>query len=157
MKKLNFLLVMPRIVNKVGDGYSFPLGLPYVSASLKKAGFRIFTYNLNHHAGEVEDVVREQIEENNIDVVLTGGLSFQYYPIKQVVDAVKNVDESIPVFVGGGLITGDPEAAMKALEVCTAGIIGEGEITDVELCRYLEEGRHLEENDGLIIQKPDGT
>lgn len=155
--KLNFLLVMPRIVNKVGDGYSFPLGLPYVSASLKKAGFQIYTFNLNHHAGEVEDLMREQIREHEIDVVMTGGLSFQYYPIKQLVDAVKSVDADIPVFVGGGLITGDPEAAMKALEVCTAGIIGEGEITDVELCRALEEGRPLEEVDGLIIQKADGT
>lgn len=157
MGKLNFLLVMPRIVNKVGDGYSFPLGLPYVSASLKKAGFQIYTFNLNHHAGGVEDLVREQIREHKIDVVMTGGLSFQYYPIKQLVDAVKSVDADIPVFVGGGLITGDPEAAMKALEVCTAGIIGEGEITDVELCRALEEGRPLEEVDGLIIQRADGT
>lgn len=148
---------MPRIVNKIGDGYSFPLGLPYVSASLKKAGFNIFTFNLNHHEGEVEDIVEEQIKKNHIDVVLTGGLSFQYYPIRQVVDAVKKVDRNLPVFVGGGIITGDPEAAMKALEVCTAGIIGEGEITDVELCRALEEGHSLENVDGLIIQNPDGS
>lgn len=157
MRRLNFLLIMPRIVNKVGDGYSFPLGLPYVSAALKKAGFCVHTYNLNHHEGRVEDIVREQIRENRIDVVLTGGLSFQYYPIKQLVDAVKDTDGRILVFVGGGVITGDPEAAMAALEVCSAGIIGEGEVTDVELCRALEEGRPLEEVEGLIIQKEDGS
>lgn len=157
MPKLNYLLIMPRIVNKVGDGYSFPLGLPYVSAALKKAGFQIFTYNLNHHDGEIRDIVEKLIRENQIDVVFTGGLSFQYYPIKQLVDAVKSVDSKIPVFVGGGLITGDPEAAMKALEVCHAGIIGEGEVTDVELCKALEEGIPLEEVDGLIINRFDGT
>lgn len=105
MSKLNFLLIMPRIVNKVGDGYSFPLGLPYISASLKKAGFNVFTYNLNHHEGEIENIVEEQIKDNCIDVVLTGGLSFQYYPIKQLIDAVKKVDNNVPVFVGGGIIT----------------------------------------------------
>lgn len=157
MRRLNFLLIMPRIVNKVGDGYSFPLGLPYISASMKKAGLQVFTYNLNHHAGKVEDIVAAQIRENHIDVVLTGGLSFQYYPIKQLVDAVKNVDSKIPVFVGGGLITGDPEAAMEALEGCTAGIIGEGEVTDVELCRALEEDLPLESVDGLIIKMSDGS
>lgn len=157
MSKLNFLLVMPRIVNKVGDGYSFPLGLPYVSSSLKKAGFQVFTYNLNHHEGEVKDILASIIYENNIHVVMTGGLSFQYYPIKQLVDAVKSLNPSIPVFVGGGLITGDPEAAMEALEVCQAGIIGEGEVTDVELCKALEEGRPLEEVEGLIINHFDGT
>lgn len=157
MPKLNYLLIMPRIVNKVGDGYSFPLGLPYVSAALKKAGFQIFTYNLNHHDGEIRDIVEKLIRENQIDVVFTGGLSFQYYPIKQLVDAVKSVDSKIPVFVGGGLITGDPEAAMKALEVCHAGIIGEGEVTDVELCKALEDGKPLEEVEGLIINRFDGT
>lgn len=157
MRKLNFLLIMPRIVNQVGDGYSFPLGLPYISASMKKAGFHVFTCNLNHCAGKVEDIIAEQIRQHHIDVVLTGGLSFQYYPIKQLLDAVKRVDSKIPVFVGGGLITGDPEAAMAALEGCTAGIIGEGEVTDVELCRALEEGHPLEEVDGLIITMPDGS
>lgn len=157
MSKLRYLVIMPRIVNKVGDGYSFPLGLPYISASLKKAGFQIYTYNLNHHAGEISDIVERLIRENNIDVVLTGGLSFQYYPIKQLIDAVKQVDAEIPVFVGGGIITGDPEAAMAALEVCQAGIIGEGEITDVQLCKALEEGRPLQEVDGLIINNFDGS
>lgn len=157
MKRLNFLLIMPRLVNKAGDGYSFPLGLPYVSAALKKAGFRVFTCNLNHHMGAVEDIVARQIEENHIDVVLTGGLSFQYYPIKQLVDAVKRADNNIPVFAGGGVITGDPEAAMEALEVCAAGIIGEGEVTDVELCRALEEELPLEDVAGLIIKMPDGS
>ncbi len=157
MSKLNFMLIMPRIVNKVGDGYSFPLGLPYVSSALKKAGFNIFTCNLNHIEGHIESIVANEIEKHEIDVVLTGGLSFQFYPIKQLVDAVKTVDDTIPVFVGGGLITGDPQAAMEALEVCTAGIIGEGEITDVELCRALEEGRSLESIEGLIIKQQDGT
>ena len=37
-RKLNCLLVMPRLVRNIGDGYSFPLGVPYVSASMKAAG-----------------------------------------------------------------------------------------------------------------------
>ncbi len=148
---------MPRIVNKVGDGYSFPLGLPYISAALKKEGFQVFPYNLNHHEGSVEDLVKLQLQKNHIDAVLTGGLSFQYYPIKQLVDAIKEANDKIPIFVGGGIITGDPEAAMDALEYCSAGIIGEGEITDVELCRALEHGSSLKKVNGLIIPNGDGS
>lgn len=99
---MNFLLVMPRIVNKVGDGYSFPLGIPYVSAAMKKAGLNIFTYNLNHHAGDIEELMREQIEEHEIDVFLTGGLSFQYYPIRQLTEAVRKIRPEMPVICGGG-------------------------------------------------------
>lgn len=157
MSKKNFLLIMPRIVNKIGDGYSFPLGLPYISSAVKNAGFNVYTYNLNHHEGEVEDLVREQIEKNNIDVVFTGGLSFQYYPLKQLVSAVKKVNKDIFTLVGGGIITGDPEAAMIALEDADVGVIGEGEITDVEVCKALEEGTPLEKIDGLIIKKENNT
>ena len=153
MKKWNFLLVMPRIVNKIGDGYSFPLGLPYVSSAIKNAGFQVYTYNLNHHEGKVEDLLKEQILLHNIDAVFTGGLSFQYYPLRQLVEAVKNINPELFVLVGGGIITGDPEAAMEALEYVDAGVIGEGEITDVEVCKALECGQLLDEIDGLIINK----
>ena len=57
-KKLNFLIVMPRLVQKTDDGYVFPLGIAYVSSSLKKAGFNVFTLNLNHHEGEVFDIIK---------------------------------------------------------------------------------------------------
>lgn len=153
MNKKNFLLIMPRIVNKIGDGYSFPLGLPYISSAIKKAGFNVYTYNLNHHEGLVDDLVKEQIEKNNIDIVFTGGLSFQYYPLRQLVSAVKKVNKDIFTLVGGGIITGDPEAAMIALEDADVGVIGEGEITDVEVCKALEDGTSLEKIDGLIIKK----
>ncbi|MEG1595354.1 MAG: cobalamin-dependent protein [Lachnospiraceae bacterium] len=156
MKK-NYLLIMPRIVNKVGDGYSFPLGLPYVSASMKKAGFHIFTCNLNHHKGEIEEIVREELLKNKIDVVFTGGLSFQYYPIKQLIDAVKAVHPEMPVCVGGGVITGDPEAAMDAFEGADIGIIGEGERTNVELCRVIEGEGSLLDVDGLIFKDKNGS
>lgn len=153
MKKWNFLLVMPRIVNKIGDGYSFPLGLPYVSSALKNAGFQIYTYNLNHHEGDVETLLKEQILLHDIDAVFTGGLSFQYYPLRQLVEAVKKINPDLFVLVGGGIITGDPEAAMEALKYADVGVMGEGEITDVEVCKALEAGRPLDEIDGLIIRK----
>jgi len=157
LEKLNFLLVMPRIVNKIGDGYSFPLGLPYISAALKNAGFQVFTYNLNHHEGKIEDLLRTQIETNKIDVALTGGLSFQYYPLRQLVGAVKKINPKITVVVGGGIITGDPQPAMLALENADIGCIGEGEVTAVNICRALEEHLPLEDVKGLIIKKDNAS
>lgn len=157
MKNQNFLIVMPKIVNKIGDGYSFPLGLPYVSSALKKAGFRVFTYNLNHHEGNVEQLLKAQIEAHKIDVVLTGGLSFQYYPLKQLVSAVKEINPEITTVVGGGIITGDPKPAMSALGDADIGCIGEGEVTSVNICRALEGRSPLAEVNGIIIKNGDGS
>ena len=78
-QKLNFLLVMPRLVQDYGEGYVFTLGIAYVSSSMKKAGFNVFTVNLNHRRGDVSEIIKNMIEEHNVHVVATGGLSPQYH------------------------------------------------------------------------------
>lgn len=156
MNKWNYLLVMPKIINKVGDGYSFPLGLPYVSAAMKNQGFQVFTYNLNHYEGDVKELLKEQIQLHQIDAVFTGGLSFQYYPLRKLVEIVKEINSNIFVLVGGGIITGDPEAAMEALKYVDVGVIGEGEITNVEICNALEMGKPLNQIDGIIMKMEGG-
>ena len=155
-KKLNFLLVMPRLVQSVGDGYVFPLGVVYVSSSLKKAGFNVVTLNLNHREGDVFEIIKNTIEENNIHVVATGGLSPQYHLVKTVIESVKQVDSNIVTVGGGGIISSDPETAMEALEFVDFGVIGEGEITMCELARALENGRDLVEVDGIIFKEGSG-
>ena len=84
MKK-RYLLVMPRAVQKVGDGYSFTLGITYVSGSLKAAGFDVFALNLNHREGSVGEIIRREVCEKRIDVVATGGLSFQYNSVRAII------------------------------------------------------------------------
>lgn len=151
-KKLNYLLVMPRLVQNIGDGYSFPLGITYISSSMKKAGYNVITLNLNHRNGDVYEIIKKEIEEKKIDVVATGGLSFQYNMVRQVVEAAKRVNNEIIMIVGGGIISGDPEPAMIALEYADFGVIGEGEITINELCNSLENSRKFSEIDGIIYK-----
>lgn len=153
---LNYLLVMPRLVRNIGDGYSFPLGVPYISSSMKKAGCNVVPLNLNHRHGEVADIVPNAIEDNKIDVVATGGLSFQYNSVRIVNKAAKEANSKIITIVGGGIITSDPEAAMQALEYADYGVIGEGEITIRELCAALENGGDVSAVDGLIYKSDDG-
>ena len=146
---------MPRLVQNVGDGYSFPLGIAYISGSMKKAGFKVYTLNLNHIHGDVSDIISHNIKEKGIDVVATGGLSFQYNTVKRVVDAAKGVSSKVITIVGGGIISGDPKVAMEALENVDYGVIGEGEITMNELCHFLEEGGKTEDVEGIIFEERD--
>ncbi|MBF0176571.1 MAG: cobalamin-dependent protein [Magnetococcales bacterium] len=151
-----FLLVMPQLVQQVGDGYSFPLGIAYISGSLKAAGFDVYTLNLNHRGGDVTENIQKEIREKRIDVVATGGLSFQYNSIRTVVMAAKDVDARIITIVGGGIITSDPEPAMDALEFVDYGVVGEGELTAVELCHYLEDGGDASKINGVIYKNGAG-
>lgn len=155
MGKLNFLLVMPRFVDKVGEWYHFPLGIPYVSSSLKAAGFVIHTLNLNSEDGTVFEILQQKIKEYEIDVILTGGLSFQYNAIQSIIDTAKAIKPDIITVVGGGIITSAPEAAMTLLAQVDYGVIGEGEVTCCELCKALEHGETIQDVAGIIYKKAD--
>lgn len=152
MKK-NQLIIMPRFVDVVGDWYYFQLGIAYVSASLKKHGFNIFNLNLNTTEGEVEDILRAFIQENNIEIVSTGGITAHYKSIRKILDTVKEINPEIITIVGGGIISSDPESAMMALENVDYGIIGEGELTSCELSEALENGRDVSKIQGIIYKK----
>lgn len=68
MLKMNYLLIMPRFVDKVGEWYHFPLGIPYVSSSLKKEAFQLYTLNLNNEEGTIDDILKQYIMENDINL-----------------------------------------------------------------------------------------
>jgi radical SAM superfamily enzyme YgiQ (UPF0313 family) len=151
-QKLNYLLVMPRFVRNSGDSYGFPLGIAYISSSLKRAGFNVTTLNLNHCDGDYLKVLASRIVEKRIDVVMAGGLSAEYNMVRTIIEQAKCLDKELVTVVGGGIITSDPEAAMEALEFADIGVIGEGEITAVELCRALENQLDLASVKGLVYK-----
>ncbi len=155
-RRLRFLVVMPRLVQNVGDGYSFPLGLPYISGAMKRAGFEVHALNLNHRQGDVPDILQAEIAEKEIDVVATGGLSFQYTTVREVVETAKGARPGVRTIVGGGIMTADPEATMEALEHVDYGVLGEGEITIAALCEALEQGQDVAGIQGLIYKADDG-
>jgi len=150
--KLNSLIIMPRLAMNIGEGYQFPLGIAYVSACLKKAGYKVFTINLNHDARPIADIIKEAISKYNIDIVASGGISIQYNSLFEIFRCAKEANPRITTIAGGGIITADPEAAMEALEYVDIGVIGEGEITVCELFDAIENNKSLSEVNGLIYQ-----
>lgn len=156
MKKLNQLIVMPRIVNQIGDWYQFPLGIAYISSSLKNAGLNIYTLNLNHKSESTINILKEYIEKYDIDIVSTGGLTGQYGAIREVLYFAKQIKPSIITVAGGGIITSDPEHAMIALECADYGVIGEGELISQDLHKALQNGSNIENIPGIIYKTDSG-
>lgn len=156
MQKLNFGIVVPRFVKKVGDGYIFPLGIAYISASLKTAGFKVFTLNLNHAVGDISYLTERFMNDNHIDVLCTGGMSMHYNNIFKIIKAAKNACVNIKIIVGGGIITAEPDTAMSALEYADFGTIGEGEITIRELADCIEKNGDFSRIRGIIYKENGG-
>lgn len=102
---MNYLLVMPRGLSKSKDQYFhvFAVGIAYVSASMKKAGYRVSTMNLDYLEGDSASLLKGVMERDRIDVVCTGGLSRDWSGIKEIVDIARGVRSDVVCVVGGGL------------------------------------------------------
>ena len=153
---MNYLIVVPRIVNNLGEYYMFPQGIAYISSALGEAGFNVIKLNLNHIDLPVTQAISNAIKCNNIDVVLTGGLTGQYGAIRTVLESAKRAKNEIISIVGGGIITSAPIYAMQALEIADFGVIGEGEIIVCELCKALESRQSVATIPGVIYKSTSG-
>ena len=149
----NFLLVVPRFA-KVGDFYNFPLGLAYISSSLKSKGFNVHCLNLCHSDEPLEIIIGKWIKEKNIDVLGTGGMSQNWDVISAVLNAAKSVKPDIVTAVGGAIVVSDPELALKTMKV-DFGVLGEGELTMAELAGYLCRNEDPRNIDGIAYMDKD--
>lgn len=151
---MNFLLVTTKDAS-VGESYVFPLGMAYVSSSLKKAGINVKCINTNHDNRELADVLFGAIVDYKIDVVMTGGMSVMFSQINDVVSISKTVKPNIITIVGGPIATCDPELALRNMEIDYC-VLEEGEITAVSLAQALITGKETESVEGIAYLGEDG-
>ena len=155
MRKLNVLFLIPRYLTYGMAGhYVMPMGILYVSAFVKRSGAsHVFTLNLNHIKGKEYVVLEQFYREHQIDVIGVGGLSGEYQDLARMVRYTRQINPDIFIIVGGGIMTADPEATMLAFEQADAGIIGEGEVTSVELIEALSHHTPLSDVKGIIYRE----
>jgi radical SAM superfamily enzyme YgiQ (UPF0313 family) len=154
---MKVLLVVPKYgdTNKVNYNYPFPLGLGYIFSVIKKAGHDVQCLNLNHLQGEIEELMEKAINENNYDVICTGHMAIGYHIIKNIIDAVRKKNYPGKIILGGPIITSEPEIIFQDLNP-DYGVLGEGEITIVELLDSLEKNKDLKEVKGIIYKNKEG-
>lgn len=153
---MRILLVIPQYYNRRERFYQMPLGLAYINAVLRKADFDVECLNMNHI--EAEDryaVLADRVVNGQIDCVLCGGISPIWKTIKKVFDTVKAVKPSVITVGGGGCFTSEPLVASELIGVDYA-VIGEGEITDVELLQTLENKGDVSHVKGIVYKMQGG-
>jgi len=145
---MNYLLVMPRGLAD-NNMASFPLGLPYISAAMKQAGYAVHTLNLEYVDSDIRTALEDKILNDDIDVICTGGLSRDCHKVLEIFSTARKIKADIITIAGGGLISSDPETAMAVIKP-DIGVIGEGEITICELAHALDNKLAYHNIDGLI-------
>lgn len=156
---MKILLVIPTFQSykyrRRGIPYTMPVGSAYINAALREAGLDVNCLNLNLLGEDCYSVLAQKVIDDDIDYVLCGGISPFWQEIKNVFDTVKKAKPSVTTIGGGGLFTAEPLIAAESTGADFA-VIGEGEITDVELLQVLINHQDVSKVRGIVYKTQDG-
>lgn len=149
---MKILLIVAR-QTRMGS-YHLPVGIGYVSASLKRAGHEVRVLNPNHSTEELPDLLAAEIAAHPPDLVGTGGMAFHLNEIASIAAMTRKLLPQSRIVIGGPLVSNQPELAMTGIPEADFGVIGEGEQTTPELVAALEGDGDLSRVMGLIYRLP---
>ncbi len=133
----------------------FPQGLGYIAAVLQRAGYEVEVYNQdkNHYP---EEHLTEYLNNNRFDVVGVSVIAgyYQYKKLQDISDAI-NKSSSRPFYIiGGHGPSPEPEFFLKKTQA-DAAVIGEGEITIIELMEALSDNKPFNKIKGIAFRDGD--
>lgn len=134
---------------------TFPLSLGYVAGALKKGGYDVEIYNQDmcHYPDEH---LTAYLDNNRFDVVGVSMVAgyYQYRKLLKISDAI-NKSKQRPFFMMGGHgPTPEPGFFLKQTSA-DAVVMGEGEITVIELMKALAGKRALSDIKGIAFRDGD--
>jgi anaerobic magnesium-protoporphyrin IX monomethyl ester cyclase len=128
------------------------LGLGYVAASLKKHGFEVKILDCSVAGITTKELVKIVKKENPAAV----GFTATVMSINSAISSLKAIKDSLPKIysmIGGPQITALSNQTMESSGF-DVGVIGEGEITTVELLSRIRDGNtNIAEVKGIIYRK----
>ena len=148
---MKILLVVPRysLTNVANYEYYLPLGLAYISASLKKAGHDVHCLNLNHLNGNSDELINNSLNNQQYDFVCTGNNALGYTITDIILTTARNHPSKPKTILGGPIVTSEPDLIFNALKPDYA-VIGEGEEIIVELLEHIEKNKDLSNVKGIV-------
>ena len=133
----------------------FPMGTAYIAAALRQSGHDVTIYNQDvHHYPD--NHLTEYLNQHHFDVVGLGviGGYYQYRKLLAISGAV-NAAKRRPFYILGGHGPSPAPAYFLRKTRADAIVIGEGEVTMVELARCLAERRCLADVEGIAYRVDD--
>jgi len=155
MKKI--LLIRPNSTGDKRDTYiTFPLGIGYVAAILKREGYEVSVMDLTLIDVDYQDL-KKKIVSMNPDIIGISALSYSYSQVKYLSKYLKKIIPS-KIILGGHLAYYNYEIVLNrtSVDIC---VIGEGELTIVDLIKNMNnidsvKGIAYKEKNHVIVNKP---
>jgi anaerobic magnesium-protoporphyrin IX monomethyl ester cyclase len=147
---------MERYSSGVGSvgGEQIPLGIYYVAAYLRRYGYDVFVTDAEA-LGRSEEEIMDEVAETRPDFIGIGSTTVAFHRALRTAEMLKQSFPEIPVVLGGPHVTSNPEHALS-FEPFDFGVVGEGELTALELFDALSDGKPVDHVPGLAFRDGSG-
>jgi len=135
-----------------GVGSSEPsLGLCYLAAATRENGFKTQIIDALALKMGCEELTKEILNRAPKYVGISS-VTISIYDAGRVAKLIKEKNKDIKIIIGGAHITALPIETMERFPEFDIGVLGEGEVTIVELLKALEAGKRLDDVKGIIFR-----
>ncbi len=129
----------------------YPVGLGYIASAVYRAGFDMEILDIDLHR-YTEQELEEILRSKEFDVAGFGCIVTGYKIVKNLCAMIKRINKDAIIIVGNSVASSIPTTLLSNTPADIA-VIGEGDITIVELLRQLSKKETLETVDGIYFKK----
>ncbi|MFH0798397.1 MAG: radical SAM protein [Candidatus Woesearchaeota archaeon] len=133
-------------------GLAQPMGLACIAAYVRGHGYK----DISILDCEVEQIGLDEIKDHipkDLDVLGLGSVTPTLKNAAEIMRIAKEANPNCVTVLGGDHISALPEETMKEFPQIDFGVVGEGEITFLELLEQLEKKKDFSSVNGLIFRK----
>jgi radical SAM superfamily enzyme YgiQ (UPF0313 family) len=138
---------------KIASNSVMPLGILYVASTLIRDGFDVRVFDTLY---ESTDVVMDELRQFQPDLIGVSFLTTEFKLTSKWIAAMREVCPNATLFGGGAHLSsgvGDRAAGQLGLDFA---VYGEGEVTALDICRRLRDGRDYRDASGIIYRDDTG-
>lgn len=128
----------------------FPIGLGYIATAIKRAGFDFEIFDLDVLRPSDKEI-EEYVKKTDFDVAAFGCIITGYRYVKKLAEIIKKYKD-VPIIVGNSVADSIPEILLEKTKA-DIGVVGEGDITIVELLKAIKNKTPLEKVNGIFFRK----
>jgi radical SAM superfamily enzyme YgiQ (UPF0313 family) len=125
----------------------FPIGLGCVATAIYNAGYRFTVFDMDAHR-HTDDQFQAFMRRHRFDVVAFGCIVTHYRWSKWAIGVIRETQPNATIILGNTMASSIPERILTQTPADVA-VVGEGDVTIVELLRAIERGEPLESVAGI--------
>lgn len=130
-----------------------PVGLAYVMTAARRAGYEFDLIDMDIDALSMAQL-EEMLRSKQYTVYAMGCIVTGYRFVRQVSKLIRAINQDALIVAGNSVACSIPEILLETTEVDVA-VMGEGDVTFVDLLAAISNNRTLQEVQGIMFRKDD--